>query len=150
MARWHLRTAGAALSAAALISALGVGSVVAGNNGTLKIHEIGTPGGTPNNDPKVCAFDVEAFGLDAGQGGWLVFSVQGGDAPTGTDAVAGWVGPADSHGYFETSAYYLAPGHYKATLYGKGDLTDVKAKSKVFKVTCSGEDSGGGTEGPTA
>ena len=33
-----------------------------------------------------------------------------------------------------------------STLYGKADLTDVKAKSKVFKVTCVGGswDTGGG------
>ena len=108
----------------------------AGNNGTLKIHELGTPAGTPNNDPKVCSFNVEAFNLDPGQSGYLVFSVQGGDAPQGTEAGPFAVGPADANGYFASQPFSPPAGHYKATLYGKADLTDVKAKSKVFKVTC--------------
>jgi hypothetical protein len=126
---------GAALAAAALISLIATGAALAGNNGTLKIHEQGTPDRTPNNDPKVCTFNVEGFNLDPGQTGYLVFDVQGGDAPQGVGA-----GPfpetAGADGYL-TSEYFSPPaGHYKATLYGKADLTDVKAKSKVFKVTC--------------
>jgi hypothetical protein len=126
---------GLALSAAALVAAIGATTALAGNNGTLKIHERGTPDGTPNNDPKVCSFNVEGFGLDPGQLGWLYFSVQGGDAPTGADQAGGWV-MADANGYFESVYFTLQPGHYKATLYGKENLSDVKAKSKVFKVTC--------------
>lgn len=106
------------------------------NNGTLKIHEQGTPSGTENNDPKVCVFNVEAFNLDAGQSGYLQFSVQGGDGPTGTAAGPFNFGPADANGYFATQYFNLQPGHYKATLYGKADQTDEKAKSKVFKVDC--------------
>ena len=115
----------------------------AGNNGTIKIHEQGTPSGTMNNDPKVCLFNVEGFGLDAGQTGYLVFSVQGGDGPQGTDAGPFAFGPADASGYYASEYFSLSAGHYKATLYGKGDLTDVKAKSKVFKVTCVGGGGGG-------
>jgi hypothetical protein len=138
---------GLALSAAALVTALAATTALAGNNGTIKIHEMDTPEGTPNNDPKVCSFNVEGFGLDPGQMGWLYFSVQGGDAPTGTPAFGGWV-QADANGYFESAYFGLDAGHYKATLYGKENMTDVKAKSKVFKVTCErpdedeGEDDG--------
>jgi len=138
------RRLGAVLACTALIWLLTAGASFAGNNGTLKIHELGTPAGTPNNDPKVCTFNVEAFGLDAGQSGYLVFTVQGGDSPTGVDAGPFSVGPASATGYFATDYYGLAAGHYKATLYGKADLTDVKAKSKVFKVTCEGGGGGGG------
>jgi hypothetical protein len=127
------RRLGAASAAAALIWLVATGAAFAGNNGTLKIHEQGTPDGTPNNDPKVCTFNVEAFNLDAGQSGYLMFDVQGGDAPQGVNA----------NGY-AASQYFSPPaGHYKATLYGKADLTDVKAKSKVFKVTCEGGSWGG-------
>ena len=116
------------------------GTPVPGNNGTLKIHELGTPSGTESNDPKVCVFNVESFGLDAGQTGYLVFSVQGGDKPTGTPAGPYAFGPADANGYYASQYFTLDPGHYKATLYGKqlptGELVDVKAKSKVFKVRC--------------
>ncbi len=128
----------AALTAAALIWLIAAAGALAGNNGTLKIHEQGTPDGTPNNDPKVCTFNVEAFNLDPGQSGYLVFSVQGGDAPEGTAAGPFAFGPADPSGYYASGYFSLDAGHYKATLYGKADLTDVKAKSKVFKVTCDG------------
>ncbi len=111
-----------------------------GNNATLKIHEQGTPSGTEDNDPKVCVFNVEGFGFDAGQTGYLRFSVQGGDGPHGTPAGPYSFGPTDDTGYYATQYFNLDPGHYKATLYGKqlpnGTLIDVKAKSKVFKVTC--------------
>ena len=92
----------------------------------------------------MCVFNVETFDLDPGQGGYLVFSVQGGDAPQGTADGPFAFGPADASGYAESGYFSLAAGHYKATLYGKGDLTDVKAKSKVFKVTCEGGGGGGG------
>ncbi len=139
-----------ALMACLVAAPVGVGFAAAGataadapgNNGTLKIHEYGTPDGTVNNDPKVCVFNVEGYFLDAGQIGYLVFSVQGGDGPTGTPAGPFAFGPADPNGYYATEYYNLQPGHYKATLYGKqlpgGALDDVKAKSKVFKVTCEG------------
>ncbi len=133
-----------ALLLGATLVVLSTTSAFAGNanNGTLKIHEWGTPSGTPNNDPKVaCDFNVEGFGLDAGQTGYLFFSVQGGDAPQGTDAGPYLFGPADAAGYYASAYFSLNSGHYMATLYGKADLTDVKAKSKVFKVTCEG---GGG------
>ena len=140
------RRLGAVLASTALIWLLAAGASLAGNNGTLKIHELGTPDGTPNNDPKVCTFNVEAFGLDAGQTGYLVFTVQGGDAPEGVDSPAFSVPAADANGYFATQYFTPPAGHYKATLYGKADMTDAKAKSKVFKVTCVGGswDTGGG------
>jgi hypothetical protein len=125
----------AASTAAALICVIATGAALAGNNGTLKFHELGTPDGTPNNDPKVCAFNVEAFGLDAGQTGYLMFDVQGGDAPQGVSAGPFSFGPADANGYVASEYFSPPAGHYKATLYGKADLTDVKAKSKV---TCVG------------
>lgn len=127
---------GAALSVGALIWLVGAAAAFGGNNGTLKIHDMGTPDGTPNNDPNVCAFNVEGFNLDAGQSGYLVFSVQGGDAPQGVDAGPFPFGPANADGFYATDYFGLARGHYMAILYGKADLTDVKAKSKVFKVTC--------------
>ncbi len=123
----------------------------AGNNGTLKVHEIGTPVGTENNDPKVCAFNLEGFGFDAGQKGYLKFNVQGGDGPHGAAPEAIYsFGPTNSKGYaisrdFNNGAntVVIPNGHYKVTLYGKmlpkGQLTDVKAKSKVFKVSCQAE-----------
>ncbi len=78
-----------------------------------------------------------------------MFTVQGGDAPQGVDAGPFSFGPANADGYYASQYFDLAAGHYKATLYGKADLTDVKAKSKVFKVTCEGGGGGGGSTDPT-
>jgi hypothetical protein len=47
MAR-RARRLGAASAAAALIWLIAGGAALAGNNGTLKIHEYGTPDGTPD------------------------------------------------------------------------------------------------------
>jgi hypothetical protein len=128
------------------------GALAGGNNGTLKIHEAGTPDGFINNDPKVCRFNVEAYNLDPGQTGYLVFTVQGGDAPEGWSDGAHIPFPyVVADGYVASEYFGLQAGHYKATLYGKrlpsGELQDVKAKSKVFKVTCVGGGGGGGGEG---
>jgi hypothetical protein len=133
--------------AAALVWLVAAAGASAGNNGTLKIHELDTPYGSPNNDPKVCTFDVEAFGLDAGQSGYLMFDVQGGDAPQGVAAGPFDFGPAGADGYAVSPTFSPPAGHYKATLYGRADLTDVKAKSKVFKVTCEGGSWTGGGGG---
>lgn len=122
--------------------------VEAANNGTLKVHEKGTPSGTESNDPKVCSFNFEGFGFDASQTGYVLIEVQGGSAPVGQNAGPFTVGPANQDGYFE-SVYFndgagptVKNGTYKATLYGKqlpgGELQDEKAKSKVFKVNCQG------------
>jgi hypothetical protein len=130
-----------------------------GNIGTIKVHELGTPTGTESNDPKVCAFNLEAYGLAPEQGGYLFIETQGGDGPTGVDAGPFSFGPANADGSFET-AYFnvadghaIADGHYKATLFGKqgadGELTDVKAESKVFKVTCQPEPTPTPTPDPT-
>lgn len=105
-----------------------------GNNGTLKIHEQGTPSGTEDNDPKVCVFNVEGFGFDVAQTGMLSFTVQGGDGPQGTPAGPYSFGPTDASGFYATQYFTLDPGHYLATLTAPDGTT--KAKSKVFKVTC--------------
>jgi hypothetical protein len=123
-----------------------------GNNGTLKVHEIGTPSGTESNDPKVCAFNFEGFGFDAGQDGYIVVETQPGNVSSLVPSPMPF-GPTDGTGFAVSSdvnnsgTYELADGHYKATLYGKDtgnpanpDLNDDKAKSKVFKVECEEED----------
>ncbi len=142
----------ATVATAGIVLFVSVGGVLAGgNNGTLKVHELGTPVGTENNDPKVCAFNLEAFGLDAGQGGYLALRGPGRRRPARhgpgrhvRHAAGQCVGVLDlgrrlqRHG----GGTFISNGHYKVTLYGKstptGQLSDVKAKSKVFKVTCSG------------
>ena len=161
MGRW-LRTLSTKLKMGVLVSGLLVAQVAgaaapfmstkafAANNGTLKVHEIGTPTGTENNDPKVCAFNFEGFGFDPGQTGQLQLTVQGNDAPHGTPAGPFAFGPTDGTGYAISQDFNNGPGtttiqngHYKVTLYGKDANgvynVDLKAKSKVFKVNCSAQ-----------
>ena len=97
------------------------GALAGGNNGTLKVHDLGSPDATPNNEPKVCAFNLEAFGLDANQDGWLVFTVQGGDGPHGTNPGGPFYLPPASDSGFSTSVDsfnrlrgpFVDAGHYK-------------------------------------
>jgi hypothetical protein len=131
--------------AGVVLAVVAVVPTSASNNGTLKIHAQGTPLGTEDNDPNVCQFDVEAFNLDPGQEGELRISVQGGDEPTGTAPPPVALGPADADGYARSTNYVLQPGHYLAVLFGKDGDETLKAKSKVFKVTC--DDGGGGGGG---
>jgi len=120
-----------------------------GNNGTLKVHEKGTPSGTESNDPKVCVFNFEGFDLDANQTGNI--TVEGhGATPSGEYLVVELSTNAGGDG--ETAyindggSLTLANGHYKATLDNKfGTDPGDKAKSKVFKVTC---DEPGNPENP--
>jgi len=113
-----------------------------GNNGTIKVHEQGTPNLTESNDPKVCSFNIEGFSFDAGQTGYLIFTVQGGDQPTGQAVGPYAFGPVSADGTFASQYFNLIDGHYKVTLYGKDSKGQVdynnqlKAKSKVFKVSC--------------
>jgi len=120
-------------------------SAPGGNKGTLKVHEEGTPSGTVNNDPKVCVFNLEGFFFETGQTGYVLIEPQGGNGGPSPVGPVDW-GPADGSGFAATE-YFNSPagpevlnGQYKATLYGKmlptGQLDDVKAKSKVFKVIC--------------
>ena len=118
-----------------------------GNNGTLKVHEKGTPDKTPSNDPKVCAFNLEGFDFDAAQSGYIVISPDNTNTAVATLAF----GPTDGTGYAASayvndgiSGFSIANGKYEATLYGKKtgnpslpDLANEKAKSKVFTVGCA-------------
>jgi hypothetical protein len=122
-------------------------NVAAANNGTLKVHEQGTPSDTESNDPKVCIFNFEGFDFDQNQTGLIKIEPQGGGNPATTDTAQLLFGPANASGYAQTSYLNdgmgdtLDNGHYKSTLYGKdinGNYTvDLKAKSKVFKIECA-------------
>ena len=115
-----------------------------GNNGTLKVHEKGTPSRTESNDPKVCVFNFEGYGFDEGQAGVIVISSQmNGKDKVGIKQVD--MPAANAEGYTETEYVTVPNGHYKTTLFGKDvhgtpDYNkELKAKSKVIKVQCDGE-----------
>ena len=121
--------------------ALPVNVSAAANNGTLKVHEKNTPSASENNDPKVCNFNFEGFGFDAGQRMVVVITTQGGgNDKAEVKQVA--LPAADDDGYTESEYITLDDGHYKTTAYGKdvhGNIDydmKLKAKSKVIKVQC--------------
>jgi hypothetical protein len=127
------------------LSAVDASATASGNKGTIKIHEFGTPSGTESNDPKICGkFNIETFDSTPGLTGYLQFETQGGDKPTGENAGPFTWGPVGSNGYHATQYFTLKDGHYMAVVYGKkspeGVLSDIKAKSKVFKVQCGGQE----------
>ncbi|MEO5691242.1 MAG: hypothetical protein ABIQ64_03590 [Candidatus Saccharimonadales bacterium] len=121
--------------------ALPVNVSAAANNGTLKVHEQGTPAATESNDPKVCNFNFEGFGFDKGQSGSIVITTQGGGNDK-TEVKQINLPAANANGYTESTYLTLANGHYKTTLYGKSTNgsadynNELKAKSKVIKVDC--------------
>ncbi len=128
---------------------------VPGNNGTLKVHEKGTPSNTESNDPKVCTFNFEAYGLDKDQDAVIVITKQGGgnDKSEVKRVHLPAAQKADKHAtYTETEYMTIANGHYKSTAYGKdkqGEYKiDLKAKSKVFKVNCSNAPTDNGSNNP--
>ena len=120
-----------------------------GNNGSLKVHEKGTPSGTESNDPKVCKFNFEGFNFDKNQSGYVKVATQSGGVDSLSPSLYPF-GPTNNSGDYTAGAYIndggtftLPNGQYKATLYGKStsnpslpNLNDVKAQSKVFKVVC--------------
>lgn len=128
------------------VNLIGVAQIAAaaapGNNGTLKVHEKGTPANSESNDPKVCIFNFEGFGLDPNQTGDITIDA----IPPSTPASAVLVVSlsTDASGNGSTTPYIndlggpaLPNGHYKATLDNKfGTDPGDKAKSKVFKVEC--------------
>jgi hypothetical protein len=145
---------GTAVLTVGTMVALPVNVSAAANNGTLKVHEQGTPAASESNDPKVCNFNFEGFGFDNGQSGVIVITTQGG----GNDkTVVKQVNmpAANANGYTETEYVSLPDGHYKTTLYGKSTNgttdynKDLKAKSKVIKVECDETTPEGEVEGET-
>lgn len=113
-------------------------TAAAANNGTLKVHDITSPAGTVNNEPKVCVFNFEGFGFDANESG--IVTVDGQGQTPGTNLLnvpltINGTGKGASSPYVNdtNSPYMLAPGHYKATFTGAAS----SVKSKVFKVDCT-------------
>jgi len=126
-----------------VLAVAAVAPVAAGNNGTIKIHALGTDIGTEDNEPKVCQFDIEGFNLDPGQVGDLRITPHG-EGATGSGVDHSAFGPANGDGYARSDPFVLQPGMYLAVLYGKDGDETAKAKSKVFKVTCDEGGGGGG------
>ena len=108
------------------------GSAVAGNKGTIKVHDDETADPEVRNQPHVsCDFWIEGFKM-ADPSGDLVFRSR---PPTGDKSVVTPTGDdldytTDSDGHFLKGAYQLPEGHYKVT----AEVDGHKVKSKVFWV----------------
>ncbi|MFI1101305.1 hypothetical protein [Streptomyces melanogenes] len=123
-----------------------------GDNGDVKIHNLGTPFTDQRNEPKVCGFYLDAFNFDVAQG--VTWSIQTQPLRAGGATLNGAITLATGTGH--TLPLSLPDGQYKLTWNitgGKG-----AGKHKVFKVGClpitnppggsAGGSTGGGTGGP--
>ncbi|WP_222854263.1 hypothetical protein [Fodinicola acaciae] len=125
------RSAALVLAAGALT--LGVSSAAYathGDNGTVKIHETGTPVPDRNNEPHVCGFYLDAFGFDKPQAvSWKIEQ----QAPTkGTNSKSGTITLVSGAG--RTDDISLPDGHYKLTWNFAGE--NGEGKHKTFWVEC--------------
>lgn len=115
--------------------------VPAGNNGTVKIHNSGTPVGDPSDATHVCRFYLDGSGFDPKQHiVWVIVSWP----PTGNGKlVKRGILPLDAKGRGHTSGISLRDGHYDLLW---GSLDAKRPKEKKFWVACK---SAGPTPTPT-
>ncbi|MFF6989860.1 hypothetical protein [Streptomyces sp. NPDC010273] len=139
------RAAAWSVLAAAATVFLGAPAAVAapGDNGDVKIHEMGTPFTNQRNQPKVCDFYLDAFNFDTVQKvTWSIVTqppVLGGATRSGSLTLTTGTGHT-------TPVAQLPDGMYKLTWTFAGE--NGKAKQKVFKVDCPTPPPGGGPGGP--
>ncbi|MEF9883389.1 LPXTG cell wall anchor domain-containing protein [Streptomyces sp. P9-A4] len=116
-----------------------------GDNGTVKIHDSKTGEEIKANEPKVCAFYLDAFNFDAQQkANWRIEAWANNDQEKGTEVEKGSI-TLDAKGHGRTEDLKLADGQYK--LFWNFDGENGKAKHKVFKVDCPDETPGTETPG---
>ncbi|GAA0623875.1 hypothetical protein [Streptomyces crystallinus] len=133
-----------------------------GDNGDVKIHNLGTPFSDQRNEPKVCGFYLDGFNFDTAQS--VTWSIQTQPLRAGGATLSGAITLATGVGH--TLPLTLPNGQYKLTWKIAGG--NGAGKMKVFKVDCSpvtgpsavprvipagGPNAGGGglagTDGPT-
>ncbi|MFF1478026.1 hypothetical protein ACFVYD_10675 [Streptomyces sp. NPDC058301] len=116
-----------------------------GDNGDVKIHNLGTRFTDTRNEPKVCGFYLDAFNFDVAQG--ITWSIQTQPLRAGGATLNGTITLASGTGH--TLPLSLPDGQYKLTW----NITGAKGagKHKVFKVDClpvtrpaGGPNAGGG------
>ncbi|MFE3459748.1 LPXTG cell wall anchor domain-containing protein [Nocardiopsis aegyptia] len=120
-----------------------------GDNGTVKIHDPLTPEDDRRNVPKVCEFQVAAFGFDSAQDVSWEIVVQGGK-PADRELMLSDTLVLDDEGEGITEILELPDGHYRLNWTFEGE--NGNGKHKVFKVRCDDEEpepSGEPTEDPS-
>ncbi|MFC8516922.1 hypothetical protein [Streptomyces sp. NPDC057257] len=138
------RRAGARVAAAAALTVAGSTLLVSpalaapppGDNGDVKIHEVGTPFTDQRNEPKVCDFYLAAFNFDgtppAEHVTWSIDPQSNGPG-AGTGHLEGEITVA-ADGSAHSMPLGLPNGMYKLTW--KTDKGHGAGKFKVFKVDC--------------
>ncbi|MBK3579872.1 hypothetical protein JHN63_40020 [Streptomyces sp. MBT65] len=131
-------------AAATVVSGAPVAVAAPGDNGDVKIHEVGTAFTDQRNQPKVCDFYLAAFNFDTVQQvTWSIEtqpSIPGGATRSGTITLATGTG--------QTMPVATLPnGMYKLTWNFVGE--NGAGKHKVFQVDCPTPPPGGGPGGGT-
>jgi hypothetical protein len=110
--------------------------LAAGDNGVLKVHELGALAADNATDPKVCMFTIEASKFDAGQQ-VLTFEILRGNPFVGPPVKAGTITLTAGTGAGSSTlidGVSLGDGHYRVQLLSadnKGNDT-----FKVFTISC--------------
>ncbi|RKS05225.1 LPXTG-motif cell wall-anchored protein [Nocardiopsis sp. Huas11] len=134
---------GSALASASPGDSVQVPNHERGDNGTVKIHDPLTPEDDRRNVPKVCEFQIAAFGFDAAQDVSWEITTQGGK-PSDREVVLSDTIVLDDEGEGLTELQELPNGHYRLNWTFEGE--NGNGKHKVFKVKCDEVDP---TEEPT-
>ncbi|MEV6502836.1 hypothetical protein [Streptomyces prunicolor] len=140
------RAAAWAVLAAAATVVCGAPAAVAapGDNGDVKIHEVGTPFTDERNQPKVCDFYLDAFNFDTVQE--VTWSIETQPSIPGGATRSGSITLATGTGHTMPVAQ-LPNGMYKLTWNFVGE--NGAGKHKVFQVDCPSPPPGGSTGGST-
>ncbi|MCX5241879.1 hypothetical protein OG824_42455 [Streptomyces prunicolor] len=140
------RAAAWAVLAAAATVVCGAPAAVAapGDNGDVKIHEVGTPFTDERNQPKVCDFYLDAFNFDTVQE--VTWSIETQPSIPGGATRSGSITLTTGTGHTMPVAQ-LPNGMYKLTWNFVGE--NGAGKHKVFQVDCPSPPPGGSTGGST-
>ncbi|MFI6550573.1 hypothetical protein ACIBO9_45780 [Streptomyces prunicolor] len=140
------RAAAWAVLAAAATVVCGAPAAVAapGDNGDVKIHEVGTPFTDERNQPKVCDFYLDAFNFDTVQE--VTWSIETQPSIPGGATRSGSITLTTGTGHTMPVAQ-LPNGMYKLTWNFVGE--NGAGKHKVFQVDCPSPPPGGTTGGTT-
>ncbi|WP_340378318.1 LPXTG cell wall anchor domain-containing protein [Streptomyces sp. SS7] len=112
-----------------------------GDNGDVKTHRSTTAESDRRDEPKVCAFYLDAFDFDGlQQVAWHIEAWADNDAEKGETVKSGSI-TLDSDGHGRTQDLSLPDGQYKLFWNFEGEKG--AAKHKVFKVDCAEEGGGG-------
>jgi LPXTG-motif cell wall-anchored protein len=106
-----------------------------GDNGTIKVHNPGTPDEDNRNEPKVCDFEITADHFDGLQEvSWQITPKSNKSGWSEDPALEGTL-TLDDEGAGTTEVLDLPDGHYKVYWTFEGQNSE-DAKHKVFKVRC--------------